>query len=1013
MKKILVVFALFVVHHTFSQQWDLVWSDEFNYTGLPDANKWDYDVGAGGWGNQELENYTKNRTENARVEGGNLILEARRDWFEGIEYSSARLVTRNKGDWTYGRIEVKAQIPLGQGLWPAIWMLPTDYVYGGWPASGEIDIMENYALNGIKPYEIEGNVHTQSYNHLIGTNRGAKITSLANIEDNYHVYAVNWFEDKIDFEVDGVVYFTFVNEGNWQAWPFDQRFHLILNVAVGGVLGTTPDPNIFPKRMVVDYVRVYAESTEKQSSTGVVTVFKDSQYSGHSTGLAVGEYTLSDLVALGVKDDDITSLQITEGYKATLYQDDNFGGGSTVINSNNSGLNGTWNDKVSSIRVETKGVTSLSGTYYLENRESGLVMDVDGGEAGTANGANVQQWTKTYTKNQQFNFIHTHNGSYNILAVHSNKSLDVAEVDYANGGNIHQWDSYPESGNQQFILVPTGDGYFKLVAKHSGRILEVINASHNQQANVQQYDNNNQTCGQWKLIPVNQSIGNGNGLTANYFKGDDFDEPSVTRIDETLNFVWGTGTPNTQLGNNYFSARWSGQIEAKNDGEYTFTIDADDGRRLWIDGQLIIDNWTGGDYEASGTKTLIAGQKVNIRIDYNEGVGNAKMRLFWSSPILPKEIVPKTQLYSNDLPTVDFTSPVINSEFVSLATVVLTANATDNGSVSKVEFYNGNTLLATDNKAPYSYTWNNISGGNYTVSARVFDDLQAVSTDQIVFSVVDPNIAPTVNLTNPNNNQTFVTPTNIVLSANATDSDGGVTKVEFYNGATLLGTDATSPYSFTWSNIEAGNYVITAKAYDDETSITSSPVSISVTNPVVLNVSPTVLLTSPQDNDVYDGITDVLVTAEAYDVDGQITKVEFFNGETLLGTSTKSPYSFLFENLVEGRYVFSAKAYDDQGAHVVSQSNEVNVTYSVASTEDNVVDSQFFVYPNPVGKSLFIDQEIVFDVAQIVIIDENGRVVFSQNISTFELNLPPLLPGVYVLELHTKEGKRRTKFIKE
>lgn len=1013
MKKILVVFALFVVHHTFSQQWDLVWSDEFNYTGLPDANKWDYDVGAGGWGNQELENYTKNRTENARVEGGNLILEARRDWFEGIEYSSARLVTRNKGDWTYGRIEVKAQIPLGQGLWPAIWMLPTDYAYGGWPASGEIDIMENYALNGIKSYEIEGNVHTQSYNHLIGTNRGAKITSLANIEDNYHVYAVNWFEDKIDFEVDGVVYFTFVNEGNWQAWPFDQRFHLILNVAVGGVLGTTPDPNIFPKRMVVDYVRVYAESTEKQSSTGVVTVFKDSQYSGHSTGLAVGEYTLSDLVALGVKDDDITSLQITEGYKATLYQDDNFGGGSTVINSNNSGLNGTWNDKVSSIRVETKGVTSLSGTYYLENRESGLVMDVDGGEARTANGANVQQWTKTYTKNQQFNFVHTNNGSYNILAVHSNKSLDVAEVDYANGGNIHQWDSYPESSNQQFILVPTRDGYFKLVAKHSGRILEIVNASHNQQANVQQYDNNNQTCGQWKLIPVNQSIGNGNGLTANYFKGDDFDEPAVTRIDETLDFVWGTGTPNTQLGNNYFSARWSGQIEAKNDGEYTFTIDADDGRRLWIDGQLIIDNWTGGDYEASGTKTLIAGQKVNIRVDYNEGVGNAKMRLFWSSPILPKEIVPKTQLYSNDLPTVDFTSPVINSEFVSLATVVLTANATDNGSVSKVEFYNGNTLLATDNNAPYSYTWNNISGGNYTVSARVFDDVQAVSTDQIIFSVVDPNIAPTVSLTNPNNNQAFVTPTNIVLSANATDSDGGVTKVEFYNGVTLLGTDATPPYSFAWSNIEAGNYVITAKAYDDETSTTSSSVLISVANPVILNVDPTVSLISPLSNESFEASRNISITADAKDTDGTITKVEFYEGITLLGTSIAPPYLYTIVDVEEGSYILTAKVYDNDGAITTSAEVEIQVVSTVSGFGYGTNKSSLIIYPNPVNTLLFIGEVATFNTAHVAIYDVRGNLILSKDMLSNELDVSSLEVGIYVLELSTEQGTRTTKLIKE
>ena len=182
MKKLLLGLIVLITLSA-NAQWQLVWQDEFNYTGLPDASKWGYDTGAGGWGNAELQNYTANRTENARVENGNLIIEARRDW-SGAEYSSARLVSKNKGDWKYGRIEVRAKIPLGKGLWPAIWMLPTDWVYGnkGWPACGEIDIMESFALGGIKPNQVDANIHTQAYNHTIGTNKGGAIHNLSNIE---------------------------------------------------------------------------------------------------------------------------------------------------------------------------------------------------------------------------------------------------------------------------------------------------------------------------------------------------------------------------------------------------------------------------------------------------------------------------------------------------------------------------------------------------------------------------------------------------------------------------------------------------------------------------------------------------------------------------------------------------------------------------------------------------------------------------------------------------------------
>mgnify|MGYP003576810401 FL=1 len=235
---------------------NLVWSDEFDYTGLPDSRKWGYDVGGHGWGNNELQYYTKERPENARVEEGHLIIEARREKMESRDYTSARLVTKNKGDWKYGRIEVKAKLPQGRGIWPAIWMLPTEWKYGDWPASGEIDIME---FVGYEPDRVHGTVHTQSFNHSIGTQKGSSLR-FTDLATAFHIYAIEWHADKIDFYVDGERYFTFTNTNRGAAdWPFDQAFHLILNIAVGGNWGGAQgvDPAVYPQKFLIDYVRVY------------------------------------------------------------------------------------------------------------------------------------------------------------------------------------------------------------------------------------------------------------------------------------------------------------------------------------------------------------------------------------------------------------------------------------------------------------------------------------------------------------------------------------------------------------------------------------------------------------------------------------------------------------------------------------------------------------------------------------------------------------------------------------
>ena len=232
-----------------------VWSDDFNYTGLPDATKWGYDLGGSGWGNNELEYYTDS-LNNAKVENGKLIITAIKQNLGGRNYTSARLVTKNKGDFLYGRVEVRAKLPAGRGTWPAIWMLPTDWAYGGWPKSGEIDIMEHV---GYDPGKVLFSIHTEAYNHAIGTQKSGGLYIPTALTD-FHNYRLDWTPYAVRGYYDDQLVFTFVNEGLGSAkWPFDKRFHLLINLAIGGNWGGAQgvDDSIFPVSLEVEHVRVY------------------------------------------------------------------------------------------------------------------------------------------------------------------------------------------------------------------------------------------------------------------------------------------------------------------------------------------------------------------------------------------------------------------------------------------------------------------------------------------------------------------------------------------------------------------------------------------------------------------------------------------------------------------------------------------------------------------------------------------------------------------------------------
>ena len=249
-----------VVNEWDKEGWTLVWNDEFDGPAL-NLEKWSYEIGGHGWGNNELQYYSDDDST-AFIQDGKLVIRADlvpqgTGSSDNLRYfSSARLRTSGKGDWRYGRIEVKAKLALGQGIWPAIWMLPTDWMYGGWPESGEIDIMEHV---GYDPGRVHGSIHTGSYNHKINTQRGGS-KLLDKISSKFYVYAIEWYEDRIDFLIDDSKYFSFQNDGknDFNTWPFNQRFHLLINIAVGGNWPGSPDETTqFPTEMEVEYVRVY------------------------------------------------------------------------------------------------------------------------------------------------------------------------------------------------------------------------------------------------------------------------------------------------------------------------------------------------------------------------------------------------------------------------------------------------------------------------------------------------------------------------------------------------------------------------------------------------------------------------------------------------------------------------------------------------------------------------------------------------------------------------------------
>ena len=382
-------------------------------------------------------------------------------------------------------------------------------------------------------------------------------------------------------------------------------------------------------------------------STGLVTAYDEENYEGYSVVLKLGGYDSAMLDRTGFAAQTLKSLKMAEGFRVVLYSEDNFGGDSLAVVADNAHL-GVWADRAVSLRVTTTGDDLPDGTYFIKPLAGNNIVGIEGNYQNSANGQKARLSRNTGAINQQFRFTRQSGGAYRIEAVSSGKSLEIADFSKANNAAVQQWKT-GDADNQKFIVVPAAEeGAYNIYSYFSEKIITTESTSSS--ALICQKSNENPSNALWELEPVPPlADGNGNGLTGEYYNGMNFNTFFATRIDTTIHFNWGSGSPIRGVNADRFSVRWQGKIQPRADGIYTFFVNSDNGRRLWINDQLIIDKWIDDyDIEYSGNSSLQANQLYNIKLEYFENIGDAYCRLEWISPRQPREIVPRSQLYSLD-----------------------------------------------------------------------------------------------------------------------------------------------------------------------------------------------------------------------------------------------------------------------------------------------------------------------------------------------------------------------------
>ena len=909
----------------------LVWEEDFNTTVNP--TKWTYDFGNGserdagyGWGNSELEYYTS-RTDNARIENGSLVIEAKQEAFQGSAFTSARLKTEGRVHFKYGTVEARMKLPnLTKGLWPAFWTLGT--IGGSWPSIGEIDMMESgsaaalAANNGNKSISSAAHWSKADGSHDYNV---SSTTAAVDLSLDYHLYKMVWTPQYIKMYLDNVEYYSF--DISNPADPSYNEFHtphfLLLNLAVGGaytgIYNAAGITAPLPGKMYVDYIRLY------QNPDGVLNLAENTALSGN----------------FGVLTDNTpVTAALTYGTNAELYY---------------------WNN-----------LTNIPNPVPYE-------------------GANV--WA-----------VHANAGAWFGMGVQN---------EYRNLSNF-------ANGALRFRYKSTYTGQFKIGVK-TGHGESWINFAANSTAYGLLRN------GTWSevIIPLsefqNPSLGRNIDLytlkNAFMFAGD----PATSAADFYFDDVYYSGgvAANPPPTVSITSPTHNAIITTPNN--LVINADAADANGTvtqveFFNGTTSLGMDATSPYSVTLTTPSVGTYILTAKATDNEGAmtTSTPITVFVSSP-------------TNNPPTANITSPANNAAFLTPSSITINATATDaDGSIFKVEFYKDATLLGTSTTAPYTYTWTGAPVGNYALTVKATDNGGLTTTSSVVNIVVSNPIKPTVSITSPTNNSSFVAPASITINADAADANGTVTMVDFYNGTTLIGTDATSPYSFTWNNVAIGNYILTAKAMDNDgnetvstavniavnvaptpgycgtavngdyaykaitnngvvtftfhplspiagcnlaiiyiregasggyggygmtqagtdfvytkTIANNTPLSIyftyntppagernSLANPHSYtvgtnctgstNTPPTVSITSPANNATFTQSSNITINANATDADGTIASVEFYQGSTLIGTDNTAPYSIDWLNVPAGNYTISAKATDNGGLTTIS-----------------------------------------------------------------------------------------------
>lgn len=378
----------------------------------------------------------------------------------------------------------------------------------------------------------------------------------------------------------------------------------------------------------------------------------------------------------------------------------------------------------------------------------------------------------------------------------------------------------------------------------------------------------------------------------------------------------------------------------------------------------------------------------------------------------------------NAAPAVSITSPANGASFTPPANITIQATASDtDGTIDCVQFYSDTTLIGTDSISPYAFVWANVALGSYSIKAKAIDNGHRSTTSAAVTLVVKNNTAPTVSITSPAANASFARPATITINATATDADGSIDRVEFYQGTTLLGTDNTSPYSYTWTNVQASSYTLSVKAFDNlGASTTSAGRTITVTG----NNPPTVSITSPANNTSYKAPASITITATAADLGGSISKVSFYRGTTLISTDNTSPYSAVWNNVAAGTYSLTARAFDNQNVQTSSAAITVKVTVNKPSgelvemsAEQHFIEGDALVYPNPFDTKITIELNVLQDGnAEISFYNEAGAEVLNTNrmLTTgkqkVNVDTQALPAGVYMYSIKSGTDYRSGKVIK-